>query len=434
MKKSTKYLLIENKGELDTSSLILLGASTKREDDSKIGFFGSGNKYALANFLRNKIDFKIYSGNTEIPISTQEIVFRDMTFERIVIDGKETSLTTDMGPTWEPWMAIRELVSNSIDEGSYNIITETENIMPREGYTRFFIEHHPSIIKMIENWNSYFTFDRDDLVLSTSLGKLYHVSDPDQKSILYRKGIRVYYDEGTKALYEYDLPNFIINESRLIDSIYDADYKITKFLNSIGDVSICKNILRNGFKDGIKEGRLPWRWAMNVLSPIWRDAIEDYAIIVDDLSGYYVEIIQTKKAYVVSLEMAQAIRKSFPDVKVYGLTDDGTVMVFKSIEVNTKQSYLLKECLHFCKETNYSIDFPIEIVKFEETNVNGLAQKGTIYLSDRLFEQGKKEIVLTLIEENEHLKTGFKDNTRPFQNHFISMFLNEKEERFGMFL
>ena len=42
------YLMIENKGVLDTEALVLIGASTKRDEEGKIGFFGSGNKYALA--------------------------------------------------------------------------------------------------------------------------------------------------------------------------------------------------------------------------------------------------------------------------------------------------------------------------------------------------------------------------------------------------
>jgi hypothetical protein len=66
--------------------------------------------------------------------------------------------------------------------------------------------------------------------------------------------------------------------------------------------------------------------------------------------------------------------------------------------------------------------------------VLGRAFQGKILLASKLFEQGKKEIVRTLIEENEHLKTGFKDCSRAFQNHLFNLFLTEKEERFGYFL
>ena len=35
----------------------LFGASSKTEDDGKIGIYGTGLKYAIAVFLRNDIDF-----------------------------------------------------------------------------------------------------------------------------------------------------------------------------------------------------------------------------------------------------------------------------------------------------------------------------------------------------------------------------------------
>lgn len=33
-----EYLLIENKGEIDINALILMGGSTKRDDNQSIGF------------------------------------------------------------------------------------------------------------------------------------------------------------------------------------------------------------------------------------------------------------------------------------------------------------------------------------------------------------------------------------------------------------
>ena len=53
------YLIIRNKGIIVEEAITLLGASSKRDDDSKIGYFGSGLKYALACFLRNNRKFFI---------------------------------------------------------------------------------------------------------------------------------------------------------------------------------------------------------------------------------------------------------------------------------------------------------------------------------------------------------------------------------------
>jgi hypothetical protein len=67
-----KYLLIENKGEIDVNGLILMGGSTKRDSQTSIGFFGSGNKYAIATLINKGINFKIFSGENEIKITKFE--------------------------------------------------------------------------------------------------------------------------------------------------------------------------------------------------------------------------------------------------------------------------------------------------------------------------------------------------------------------------
>ena len=59
---NTIFIKIQNEGEIEKRAFQLIGASTKRDDESKIGFFGSGNKYAIALLLRKNIFFKVYSG------------------------------------------------------------------------------------------------------------------------------------------------------------------------------------------------------------------------------------------------------------------------------------------------------------------------------------------------------------------------------------
>src|SRR3989304_196357 len=118
----TDYLCIKNSGEIDINSIILLDASTKRGDSKgKFGFFGTGASYAAAALLRAGAEIIIYSGKTRIDISKKKLSFRDKEFNQIVLikDGVEspTSFTTELGPTWEVWMAIREYICNAKDEG-----------------------------------------------------------------------------------------------------------------------------------------------------------------------------------------------------------------------------------------------------------------------------------------------------------------------------
>jgi hypothetical protein len=430
-----KYLLIENKGELDVNGLILMGGSTKRDSKTSIGFFGSGNKYAIATLINKGIGFKIFSGDKEIVITTKDVTFRDKHFKQIFIDGKETSLTTDMGPLWEEWFAVREWVSNSIDEGESTIVPNIEIINGRSGYTRIYVECVNTIEDVVKEWDSYFTFDRIDVLFNKDGNKIFPNIATDDDYMLYRKGIRCLHSKGTKSLYHYDMQNFKINESRVVDDTWDANYLIVKFFNEVTDVNILKNILKNAWSQDTIEARYSWYHGINKLSDTWRQAIGNHRIIVHDYAGHFINEQNMYPCYVVGLEIAKRIKASFPEVVVYGLLDGGEVSVRKTVELTPRHKFLLNECDKFFNETNYSIDYPIEVVEFiNKSEQLGLADNGTIYVSNKLFNMGKRELAVTIMEENEHLKTGYKDCTRVFQQHWINLFISEKEERFGYFL
>lgn len=429
------YLLIENKGEIDVNSLILMGGSTKRDSSTAIGFFGSGNKYAIATLINKGVGFKIFSGENEIVITTKDVSFRDKQFKQIFIDGKETSLTTDMGPQWETWFAIREWVSNSIDEGGSVVVPNMSDVNPKAGHTRIYIDVVDDIQQVIDNWDNYFTFDRTDYIYEKDGDRVYANTAENDDYVLFRRGIRCYYAKGTKSLYHYDCKDFKINESRVIDDTWEANWRITKMYNTIDNVEILRNVLQNAWTKDYYESRLNWYHAISKLSNHWLTAIGDRRIIVHDFAGHFTAEQQMFPCYIVGTEMARRIKASFPNVVVYGLLDGGEVCVKKPVELSNRHTFLLKECDKFFDECQYSIDYPIQVVEFvNKPEQLGLALDDTIWISDKLFNMGKRELVSTIMEENEHLKTGYKDCSRAFQQHWINLFISEKEERFGYFL
>ena len=232
-----EYLKISNQTLIEPNAFKLLGACTKRDDATKIGYFGSGLKYGIAVLLRKNIDFVVYSGLQKIDISLKSEIFREKAFNVIHIAGEKTSLTTDMGIDWELWQAIREVYCNALDETNSHhcIINE---ICPKENETAFYISlENKDMADLIQKWDTYFSFNRRMLVGDEN--KIFDsISD---KVNVYRKGIRCY-DEFYASLYDYDFDNISINESRVVKWGWEVKEKLAELWGKYATKSMIRNI------------------------------------------------------------------------------------------------------------------------------------------------------------------------------------------------
>lgn len=435
--KQNKWMLIENKGEIDINALILMGGSTKRDSTTAIGYYGSGLKYAISVMVRKEIPFRIYAGMNEHVITTKVVKFRDKEFKQILVNGQDTSLTTDMGPDWQGWSAIRETVSNSIDEGESIVVNETDILQPKEGYTRIYIGHHDEVQDVLSNWNRYFSLDRTDAIVECEMGKMFPHIDEQEALLLYRRGIQCYYAKSSKSLYEYDLPKITINESRVCDNIYSAKVLATKYLVENATKEIARNVLNNGCKDkGYWEGSMDWYYDAysTVMNPAWKEAVSNKILINQDVGGFFTNLLAGPH-YMVTKSLAKKLKKEFPEVQVYGVGEDGDDTVYKEhLDITPKMQYMLKKAGEFLKECKYTITHDVEIVEFNKADTLGRATDQKILLSNKLFDMGMKELVMTMIEEEEHLCTGHGDCSREMQNHLFRKWTSQMEEQYGVFL
>lgn len=240
-----RKIIITNKGLLSLEDLAYIGNSSKRGDNTKIGQFGSGWKYALAWLLRNDCCPKIYSGTKEISLNTESIVTSRNMFRAIVIDGQKTSLTVEMGMKWKGWMALREIISNAIDEGEHSIKVEYSEPSPKDGNTTIIIPANGELIDVLDHYEKYFSFNRTPHY-SNKHGQAF-VKSANTDIVCYRKGIRCY-DYGYKTMLDFNFNDIEISEDR-IASTGDMDRAARELLEVCDDYNILKHSLLCEYKD-----------------------------------------------------------------------------------------------------------------------------------------------------------------------------------------
>jgi hypothetical protein len=445
------YILIQNDSEIETNSFELIGASTKRDEKGKIGFFGSGLKYSIAYMMRKGIDFKIYSGLNELHFTTTKEQLKGKCFERICINGKETSYTVTMGPTWkEDWYVLREIYCNALDEGDCTIVKCTENVSPTEGKTRIYIELTDVLANVIAQWDSYFADERVPLFVSGPIYTCYLGSEDDQittqkisvfqktNGTLYRRGIRVDYNE--KRMFDYGADGVSINEDRTAKHSGAVSYIVVNLFATFADEGYIKSILRSGEDDKHchEYGQLYTSDMHESVSDKWVEFSQQNVLVVKERAGKWAEQLQTsrKEVFLIPSLLARSLKAGQPNMNILGMGSIINDTGFNEVDATTKMNFLLKEVIKSLREMKYEVPFEIHIVEFDDDKTLGQAdmEGKKIYLSSTVFDMGRREIAMTLIEETEHIKSKAADETRQFQTHIFSQWLKSMEEANGLFL
>lgn len=410
----SNMVLFQNTGEIPVNAFKLLGASSKRGDASKIGFYGTGLKYAIALMLREDIKFKIYSGTKEVKITKRATKFLDQKIDVMVVNGEKTSITLDAGIDWEPWFAIREIYSNTMDEsGEMKVNAEIE---PQVGATKIYIDLTSESLKDIfENWNNYFTTSRtikEEFKGGNILPKL----PSNAYYTVFRKGIRAYSNRD-KSLFDYDLKSLDINESRVAKYSWQTEQESSKLLAQSKLDTIEKFIAlgRNTeTRDYMEWQNSFWEYTGSNFSMHWLTAINGRKLIPNDFAGRY---DHTEQTLVLPDKLIKRLKEAFGDeIHVVGQDEEEFVVQEMSPEdkepLERSAELLLGAGLKFNKNN-------VLIAKFHDSSILGTVKKDNVILSDRLFSDQTEKLDAVLLEEVVHLKTGFEDSTRRMQDYLF---------------
>jgi hypothetical protein len=427
----SKYILIRNKGELELEGLRLLGASTKRGDDSKIGNFGSGLKFAIAYLLRNGLDFHLYSGMEEVLLETKTVTLRDTEFEKILVNGEETSITLSWGEEWQKWQIMREIISNALDEPGFTIEKVTD-IVPQVGTTSFYVPFS-HFAEVFDNLSSYFRLDLTTATQREALPK------PEGSVFrVYKKGINVlkeysehdsYGEEPVTSMFDYHLPTIPLNEERIAD-LYDVRMEIRDLLSRTEDKKVIREIYRaiiNDQRHYLEVDLLTSSKYLN-LSEKWLEVLneEDYKLLPDDkeeamVKAKGVNFIESNSVKFVSSTFVGLVQSCFGSRFNNSISKKEVNLDFNLLEPTEKQNRFLDTCINILKPHDLVPDYSIKVVEFYESYKVCALEGGVILISHALFDQGVSALLREILRES----LTVKHNTSSLTNILLSI-LSEK--------
>lgn len=392
-----KCVLFRTPGVLSSEMFEVFGVSVKL-NNNPIGIFGTGFKFAIAIILRLGGRILIRSGRNSYEFGTTEKTIRGESFNLITVNGKELSFTTELGKYWEPWMAYRELHSNTLDEGGLiTLLAEYEAVETKEDETAIFV----SCKQFVEAYEKRGEVFLDTEPLFSHGGCEIHHGE--SRSIFY-KGVRIY-----------DLPNWYSNFTYNITSPLDiSEDRIAKYLHQLEDkISYCLLNLRNekiireivSAKSGSFEHQMCFYYTPS--EEFIRYGINEY----------------TKNPSIVSPHISRVLFRK-----------QNTLDMWVEIPLSNLDTKRLAKAKEFVSKIGFSTS-AYKILVVETLGPTALAlsnrELNAIVLSKRVFDMGVKQLCSTLIEEVVHLREGLDDCDRAMQTYIFDRITSMGEEITG---
>jgi hypothetical protein len=266
----------QNPGLMPLEAATTFGINVKF-GENPIGFFGTGLKYAIAVCLRLGGTFRLFLGTVEYEFYVKVEDFRGKEFGMIRMRKRNSPLkrwsyeklafTTELGKHWEPWMAVRELESNTRDEGGSSFYWEDTEKDPveflksfgtspegegsiGEGKTCIVIECE----EMENSYNEQVIFMPDNIELICE-NRYVQIFDQPAEHIFFR-GLRV--TDCKPTMFTYNLIEGVtLTEDRTSKYTYSDQIYIMKALQSMTDVDKLDTIMDLKESESY-EGDLPW--------------------------------------------------------------------------------------------------------------------------------------------------------------------------------
>jgi hypothetical protein len=396
------YLAFSNPGVLDINLVKLLGVSVK-DSDSAIGFFGTGLKYAIASTLRLGGEIVIFSGGERYDVAGEKLTLRDKEFTRVTINGEPLGFTTELGKQWEPWMVVRELYSNALDENGDTMIDSapiSEGDFP--GRTVIILRGE-CFLSVWENRQNYFLSQTEARVHTSRFVNAFDALGHNH-AVFYR-GIKVF-DTKLPTLYRYNILDKVdLTEDRTLKYEFQLKEAVEKSIITSNDTDYISACLTAG-----------------------EYTFEGYLGFSSTHSN--TEMSDEFKSICRKLKERRPRNLNMSAVRWY----DSRVKTFLPMTLATLtrvQQAQLDKAIAFIKQIGFADelgDYPVQVVNWLGEGIYGMAEDGTIRISKECFDKGTKFLASTLLEELVHCHYGLYDETRSMQTWLFDRIITMGEE------
>lgn len=227
---------------------------------------------------------------------------------------------------------------------------------------------------------------------------------PGGGNLVYYQGIRAY-TLVKPTLFTYNLTSKQeLTEDRTLKNIGMVSYQLARqVMGHLTDASILDKILlaHEAFEEG-----LDFHWVGYDVTPTF----------VERVVALHREFRPVNRS---------AVRQCDHQILAYTASTKAKVLD----EVDAQR---LRKAVTFCKGLGYAVDeYPIVVSTHLGEGVLGRAAEGTIFLADRVFMQGTKQVAATLLEEYLHLKHGLQDETYHMQTFLFDVIMSLGERVSG---
>lgn len=402
----SRGVTFQNKGVIDPNAYRLFGASAK-EGSNPIGFFGTGLKYAIAIFVRLGCKVQLWRGEDELSeFELGDVQMRGKTFQ-VVREVRyvghyrredavvsDLPFTTELGKTWAPWQALREMWCNALDEGGE---MQAIRLGPRDGYTTIIVTGQA----VMDAWH-----EREKIMITGTprwLASGVEVFERQNSNFFYR-GIRVQ-ELGKKSRYTYNLVGhpLELTEDRTARYSYMAHVFVAHAVMNSDDEDFIRGFLQ-----------APKGMFENEVDLSDTEPGDAFLRVMDDRA--FGELTN------LSAIRAHAKRRTRP-------------LEPRECSMTALEEQALENAKDMCRALQLPVDNTNVIVTTElPQGVLGQADMTNrrVWIDKRAFAMGGKMVAGTLMEELIHVHKKHQDESRDLQNYLVDLVVTQYEERTGV--